>query len=67
LLIGAGGSARGVAHALLASGCRRVVVANAPTPAPRRFVAALDDRRAHAAGLDHRHRTRTSSRASTSS
>ena len=52
LLIGAGGSARGVAHALLASGCRRVVVANRTRARAEALVAALDDRRAHAAGLD---------------
>jgi len=52
LLIGAGGSARGIAHALLVSGCRRVVIANRTRARADALVAALDDRRAEAAGLD---------------
>jgi shikimate dehydrogenase len=52
LLIGAGGSARGIAHALLTSGCRRLVVANRTRGRAEALVAALDDRRAHATDLD---------------
>jgi shikimate dehydrogenase len=52
LLIGAGGSARGIAQALLASGCRRIVIANRTRARADALVATLDDRRAEAAGLD---------------
>ena len=51
LLIGAGGSARGIAHALLTGGCRRLVIANRTAPRADALVAALDDRRATAAAL----------------
>jgi shikimate dehydrogenase len=52
LLVGAGGSARGIAHALLAAGSRRLVIANRTRDRAATLVAALDDRRAVAAGLD---------------
>jgi shikimate dehydrogenase len=52
LLIGAGGSARAIAHALLAGGCRRLVVANRTAARADALVDALDERRATAAGLD---------------
>ncbi len=52
LLIGAGGSARGIAHALLSSGCRRLVVANRTAARAAALAAALDDRRVAPAGLD---------------
>jgi len=52
LLIGAGGSARGIAQALLASGCRRIVIANRTRERADALVATLDDRRAEASGLD---------------
>ncbi len=52
LLIGAGGSVRGIAHALLAAGCRRVAVANRTRTRADAVVAALDDMRVTAHDLD---------------
>jgi shikimate dehydrogenase len=52
LLIGAGGSARGIAPALLAAGCRRLVVANRTRARAAALVATLDDPRVTAAALD---------------
>jgi shikimate dehydrogenase len=52
LIIGAGGSARSVAHALLGAGSARLVVANRTPARAASLVAALDDPRAAAAGLD---------------
>jgi shikimate dehydrogenase len=52
LLVGAGGSARGVAHALVRAGAARIVVANRTPARARALARALGARRASAAGLD---------------
>jgi len=51
LLIGAGGSARGVAHALVAAGAAHVVIANRTQVRAEALAAALGTRKASAAGL----------------
>jgi len=52
LLIGAGGSARGVAHALVRAGCSHVHVANRTHARATTLVRELKSRRAEASGLD---------------
>jgi shikimate dehydrogenase len=52
LAIGAGGSVRGIVPALLGAGCRRIVVANRTRSRADAVVAAVDDHRVTAAGLD---------------
>jgi shikimate dehydrogenase len=52
LLIGAGGSARAIAHALVDAGCSHLVVANRTPRRATALVATLRHRRAHATGLD---------------
>jgi shikimate dehydrogenase len=52
LLIGAGGSARSVAHAFARAGVARLVVANRTAARARTLVASLRHRGSRAAGLD---------------
>lgn len=52
LLIGAGGSARGIAHALLAAGCRRLLVANRTLSRAAALADALAHDRVEAAALE---------------
>jgi shikimate dehydrogenase len=52
LVIGAGGSARAVVHALTRAGSARIVVANRTPARARALIAALGKRRAAAAGLE---------------